>query len=97
MPPRVEPIDGDNLERFITALLNVTGIVHRVVDAADRRVDEAADGEAVTGAAAEELRSMFACLAEHTSDEDLALVTEVLADATLLGAAELGLSGLYFD
>lgn len=47
------------------------------------------------GAAADQLRGMLALLAEHNSDEELALVTSVLAETTRLVAAELGLDDCF--
>jgi hypothetical protein len=88
--PLVEPLAGPEIERLITALLNATGAVHRVIVSSSQR--PTADGVEVIGIAADRLRSILALLAEHSSDEDLALVTDVLAEATLLIADELGLS-----
>jgi hypothetical protein len=89
MPPLVEPQAGHDLERLITALLNVTGAVHRVIDTTAH--PPAADGVEVMGMAADRLRGILVLLAEHTSDEELALVTCVLAETTLLIADELDL------
>jgi hypothetical protein len=33
----VEPENGTDLERLITALLNVTGVVHRFIETAQKR------------------------------------------------------------
>lgn len=71
------------LDRLITALLNATGVVGRVIDATDRRE---AVGVDVIGLVVERLRAVLAVLAEHRGDEDLALVAEVLAETTLLVA-----------
>jgi len=92
---RVEPEDGHDLDRLITALLNATGVVHRAIVATDVR--PAVDGAEVIGRAAERLRASLALLAELRSDADLALATEVLAEATLLAAEDLGLSGAFYE
>ena len=42
MPPQVEPIDGPELDRLITALLNATGTVHQLID--DEQRDGYTDG-----------------------------------------------------
>lgn len=89
MRVRVEPQDGRELDRLITALLNATGAVHRVIDESGDR--EAADGVDVIGMAADRLRGILVLLAEHNSDEELGLVTSVLAETTLLVAVDLGL------
>jgi hypothetical protein len=92
MRPLVEPQTGHDLERLITALLNVTGAVHRVIDTIGHR--PAADGVEVIGTVADCLHYILAPLAEHNSDGQLAVVTHMLAEATLLVAAELDSDGL---
>jgi hypothetical protein len=44
---------------------------------------------------ADRLRGSLTVLAEQRSDEQLALATQVLAEATLLMAGELGLEGVF--
>jgi hypothetical protein len=90
---RVEPENGTDLERYITALVNATGVVHQVVNATDCPPEM--DGAEVIGVIAERLRGALAVLAEHAGDEELFLVTRVLAETTLLVAADLGLTGLF--
>lgn len=90
MRPVVEPVDGHELERMITAPLNATGVVHRVIEGVEPPPD--ADGVEVIGIAADRLRGIFSILAEHRGDEELALVTDVLAEVTLLTVSELGLN-----
>jgi hypothetical protein len=85
----VEPTDGAELDRLITALLNATGLVRQVVELSEAR--PGVEGVAVIGLAAEHLRAALVLLAEHRGDGDLALVTQVLAEATLLLADDLGL------
>jgi hypothetical protein len=84
----VEPRSGDELDRLITALLNATGVVHQVVTAADE--PSGGDGVEVIGNAAVRLRQILAVVAEHHNDDELAVVTGLLAQATLLVAEELG-------
>ena len=93
MRPRVEPLTGHELERLITALLNATGVIHRVTDTTGHR--PTADGVEIIGMVADRLRLMLARLSEHNSDADLAIVTHVLAETTLLIAAELGLEDCF--
>jgi hypothetical protein len=51
-------------------------------------------GETAIGLVAERLAGVLALLAEHRSDEELALGTQLVAETTLL-VADLGL-GYYF-
>lgn len=90
----VEPLDGSELERLITALLNATGVVHQLIEATER--PPGADGVEVIDLAAERLRACLAFIAEFYGDDELALVTGVLAQATLVAAEDLGLGELYF-
>jgi hypothetical protein len=89
MRARVEPQDGRELDRLITALLNVTGAVHRLITSVEDRPD--LDGVEVIGLAAERLRACLTLLAEHHSDEELALVTQALAGVTVFVAQRLDL------
>ncbi|MFN8111887.1 MAG: hypothetical protein U0R51_01675 [Solirubrobacterales bacterium] len=85
----VEPMEGAELDRLITALLNVTGAVHQVIET-ELQDDAATDGAAVIGRCADRLRAVLAVVAEHHLDEELAVVTEFLAIATMLIAEEEG-------
>jgi hypothetical protein len=87
----VEPRHGHDLDRLITALLNTTGVVHRAIVDTDH--PPGADGVEIVGLVADRLRGALARLAELRSDEELALSTQVLAEATLLVAGDLGLEG----
>jgi hypothetical protein len=89
----VEPEHGHDLDRLITALLNATGVVHRVIE--DTHHPATADGVQIVGLVADRLRGLLALLAELRSDEELALATQVLAEATLLVAEDLGLEGAF--
>ncbi|HEX3278789.1 MAG TPA: hypothetical protein VHR40_09720 [Thermoleophilaceae bacterium] len=83
----VEPESGTELERLITALLNATGVVHRFIETAQQR--PGLGGLEIIGAVAERLHGALTPLAELRSDEELREVTQVLAEATLMGAADL--------
>ena len=74
-------------------MLNATGVVHRVIESSDHPPEM--DAVDVIGAIADRLRGTLAVLAEHHSDAELALVTQVLAQTTMLAATELGLGGLF--
>jgi hypothetical protein len=82
----VEPRDGHEIDRLITALLNATGMVHQILDLVDR---PELDGVEVIGVAAERIRDALVMLVEGRSDADLAIVTGVLAEITLRVAADL--------
>ena len=92
MTIHVEPRDGHELDRLITALLNATGVVSRVIEHAGRRPYQ--DGVEVIDRAADRLRGALAFVAEHHSDDELALVVEILAEATVLTAEDLMTMGL---
>lgn len=94
MPPIVEPTEGPELDRLITALLNATGVVHRVVE--DEQADPCADGLEIIDRCATRLRSTFAVFAEHHDDDDLAYITEFLAVATLLIADDGGFDEVFY-
>lgn len=82
----VEPRDGPELDRLITALLNATGVVHHLFEVADDRPDT--DGLESVGRVAERLRPVLSLVAEQHPDEDLAVATQVLAKMALLAAGE---------
>ena len=86
----VEPRDGHEIDRLITALLNATGVVSHVVDIVDA---PHRDGVQVMGAAAARLRESLVLLVEGRSDADLALVTGVLAEITIRVASALSPGG----
>ena len=89
----VEPVDGTELERLVTALLNATGTVHQVLESTECPAD--ADGEQVIGVVAERIRRTIAAVGEHYPEEELAAVTGLLAHIALLIAGDLGLSGCF--
>lgn len=88
----VEPLEGAELDRLITALLNATGAVRQVID---RGMDDGCDGVEVIGRSAERLRAILAVVAEHHGDEELAVITEFLAIATMLIAEEEGFADTF--
>jgi len=88
----VEPVDGPELERLVTALLNATGAVSQVID---RQVAAGHGGLAVIDRSAGRLRAILAVVAEHHGDEELRVITEFLAIATMLIAAEEGFADVF--
>lgn len=96
MPPVVEPIDGPELHRVVTALLNLTGVVHRVVDDEIVSGPLGVDGIEVIGRAAARLRSMLVLFEEHHTDSELAGITEFLAIATMLVAEQGGWDDAFY-
>ncbi len=91
----VEPRDGPELDRLITVLLNATGVVKRVID--DSLEHANGDGVEIIGAAAKRLGTALAPLAGHRSDEQLAAAVDLLAEATVIAAADLELSSAFAD
>ena len=85
----VEPRDGDELERLITALVNVTGLVHQIL--LDTAEQTGADGVDLVDIAAERLREISCVVAEQWGDDELGEVTGLLAWMSLLIADELGI------
>jgi hypothetical protein len=88
----VEPLEGAELDRLITALLNATGAVRQIID---RGIDDGCEGVEVIGRSAERLRAILAVVAEHHGDEELAVITEFLAIATMLIAEEEGFADTF--
>lgn len=85
----MDPLDGTELERLVTAVLTLTGLVHTVVVEAAQRCG--ADPLATMDLAALELRDVLTVLPEHHSDPDLAHATRIVAEAALIARLELGL------
>ena len=88
----VEPLEGAELDRLITALLNATGAVRQLID---REIDDGCEGVEVIARSAERLRAILAVVAEHHGDEELAVITEFLAIATMLIAEEEGFADTF--
>lgn len=94
----VEPADGAELERLVTALLNATGAVHQVIEdelAARVLADGEMNGLDVIGSVAARVRAILSVIAEHHGDEELAVITEFLAVATMLIAEEEGFADTF--
>lgn len=89
---RVEPADGRELERLVCAMLNLTGLTKRLVDEA---IEDGVTGVAVIDRVAAEMVAMLAPVAEHTTDDELAMATAVTGFSALTLAAELDLSDLF--
>lgn len=49
----------------------------------------------MTGHAAEAIRQLLASVAEHHDDEELALVVQILAEASLLPAHGIGMDDVF--
>lgn len=90
MAPLVEPLEGPELDRVITGLLNLTGIVQLVVDDALRAGPAGEHGLEAIERAARRLRSMLVLFEEHQSDDELARITDFLAITTLMIAEQGG-------
>lgn len=84
----VEPLDGSELDRLITVLLNATGVVYRAIEATE---DPDGSGEQIVGAVAKRMSGALAPFVEHYTDDELAELTGALAHITLLFADDLGL------
>ena len=96
MPPLVEPVDGPELDRVITALLNMTGVVHRILDEEIGDGPPDSTGLEVIDRAALRLRSMLVLFEEHHSDRELASITEFLALATIMVAEQGGWDDCFY-
>jgi hypothetical protein len=90
----VEPRDGDEIDRLITALINATGTVHQLL--LDTSETTGAEHVDLIGLAAERLHDIFCVVSEQWGDEELGEVTGLLAWITLLIADELGIRD-HFD
>jgi hypothetical protein len=95
MGPIVEPLEGPELDRLITALLNATGSVHMLIEEEQR--SPFLDGVEVIDRSATRLRSTLAIFAEHHDDEELASITEFLALTTMLIAQENGFDDIFYE
>jgi len=83
----VEPVDGTELERLVTVLLNLTGLVGLVID---RSALEGGTEVDVIGRVADRVHSSLAVVAEHHDDEDLRLVVQILLEGAVLTGEDLG-------
>jgi hypothetical protein len=89
----IEPVDGTELERLITALLNATGVVHQLLEQAQA---EGYEGIEVIGVCAERMKSSLSFLVEHFSDDDLLPVTCCLGIIAVLAAEEGGFDDVFY-
>jgi hypothetical protein len=91
----IEPVDGTELERLITALLNATGVVHQLVDQVQEEGE--VEGVEIISRCAERLKSSLSFLVEHFSDEDLLPVTCCLGIITVLAAEAGGFDDVFYE
>ena len=89
----IEPVEGTELERLITALLNATGVVHRMLEQVQ---DEGVEGLEVITVCAERLKGSLSFLVEHFSDDDLLPVTCCLGIIAVLAAEEGGFDDVFY-
>jgi hypothetical protein len=90
----VEPVHGSDLERLVTVLLNVTGLVRTMIEA---ELDAGVCGLAVIDQVAESMRQLLAQLAEHREDAELAIAVELLAEGSVLLAHGIGMDDVFLD
>lgn len=90
----IEPVDGTELERLITALLNATGVVHQLIGQVE--MEGEVEGVEIIGRCAERLRSSLSFLVEHFSDEDLFPVTCCLGIISVLAAEDGGFDEVFY-
>lgn len=88
----IEPTDGPELDRTITALLNATGVVHQVICSV--QLDGFTGIEAIDEAA-DRIRGLLTVFAEHHGDEELETVTRILATITLILGDGLDLGDVF--
>lgn len=88
----VEPLNGSDLERLVTVLLNLSGCVNTMIEA---ELDAGTAGIAVIDQVADATRQLLAQLAEHHDDEELATVVDILAEASLLLAHGIGMDDVF--
>ncbi len=90
----IEPVDGTELERLITALLNATGVVHRMIEQV--QVEGEVEGVEIISLCAERLRNSLSFLVEHFSDDDLFPVTCCLGIISVLAAEDGGFDDVFY-
>ncbi len=92
----IEPVDGTELERLITALLNATGVVNQLIE---QVLDEEGpgDGVGIIDINTERLRNSLSFLAEHFSDDDLFPVTCCLGIIAFQAAEHLGIDDVFYE
>ena len=90
----IEPVDGTELERLITALLNATGVVHQLINQVEAEGE--LEGVAIISTAAERMKNSLSFLVEHFSDEDLFPITCCLGLISVLAAEAGGFDDVFY-
>lgn len=76
--PVVEPICGPEIDRLVTALLDVSDVMRRIIETTP------------AFAARGQTRALLARVAEHHNDEEIAYVRHFLAVCTIVLADGMG-------
>src|SRR3954453_13774454 len=95
--PQVEPIDGPEIDRLVTALLNASGVMHRIVESTPAFESDGydADGLTVMAQAAQRTRTLLAQVVEHHGDEELAYIRQFLAVLAVVLAHGIGQADIF--
>ena len=93
--PAVEPVDGPELDRLITALLNISGLFKQIIEETPGFAADEPDGLAIIGQAADRAHELLDGADEFFGDDFLAAVTDFLALATLVLAQGLGCAHVF--
>ena len=88
----VEPINGSDLERLVTVLLNLSGCVHTMIEA---ELDSGISGLRVIDDVADSVWQLLAPVAEHHEDAEIAAAVGILAEASLLLAHGIGMDDAF--
>jgi hypothetical protein len=92
----VEPVNGPELDRLVTALLNATGTVHYLIaQEGGSPGTPSPEGLKIIDRCAARLRSALAVFAELHTDAELAEITEFLAVVSLGVAADGGFGDVF--
>lgn len=89
MEIHVEPKDGGEVDRLVTALLNATAVIRRVIEVTPTAA--AIDDEEEVGIVAAALSRPLSVLGEHHDDDELVMTTGFVAYAALLLADHIGI------
>ena len=92
--PVVTPVNGPELDRTITALLNATGVIRGIIESVQTDAPELAGVEIIDAVAAR-MRRALVLFEEHHTDAELASMTEFLALATLMMAEQEGCDDVF--
>jgi hypothetical protein len=93
----IEPRDGGEVDRLVTVLLNLTGLVSCVLERSRDPGSAGGVGVELIDRAAEWLRGSLSVVAEHYSDEELVAIIGILAHCILVTADDLGLGDVLRD